>query len=359
MAELDWRDAERSFARPGAELARLGRRWRRRAIASVVAAAAIAALLVGALALRAASHEAYVVLRVSEGIISDGQGMPRGELRGYVESALLTRPVLLDLIEAEGLFEAERERGEQFAIEALRRSLSIEIYGNFFASWERIGPRSLRIRITYRSGDRDEAAGVARRLAGMIESAEIHQRQWRFEESSELSQSVVARAEQRLEVRRRQLTDQLVELRRAELDGDAIHAGTLRLQANHLASIMQFEDRTLRAALLEQGELEFRRAAARERLGILFTVVDERLPPPPRFTTWAPLLAVGGIVFVLTLPLAGIAAGAFDPRLHERGDIARLGLPVIGHVSRFQGRRRGPRGRLSGARRRAGSSSRP
>jgi hypothetical protein len=350
MASLDWRDAERSFARPGRELVRLARRWRHRLIASVLAAAAVAGLLAGALALRSASHEAYVVLRVSEGIVGDGQGMPRGELRGYVESALLTRPVLLDLIEAEGLFEAERARGEQFAVEALRRALGIEIYGNFFASWERIGPRSLRIRITYRSGDREEAASAVRGLARMIEQAEIHQRRWRFDDSSALSQSVVARAQERLEVRQRQFTDQLIELRSAELAGDTIKAGTLRLQANHLAAIMQFEDRNLRSALLQHGELEFRRAAARERIGILFTVVDERIPPPPRFTRWAPLLAVGGIVFLLTLPMAGIAAGAFDPRLHEQGDVARLGLPVLGHVPRSRRRGRGPRrGPLAGS----------
>ncbi len=337
----DWRDAERRLPGPAHELARLTRRARHRVWIASAAAVAAACLAIGAFALRAGHHEAQVILRVSEGLISDGAGMPRGELRGYVESALLTRSVLLDLIEEENLFEAERERGEQFAVEAMRRAIDIEIYSNFFATWQRIGPRSLRIRITYRSGDREEAAAVARSLARMIESAEIAQRRWRFDESRELSQSVVARAEERVEQRERRLAEVLEELRQAELALDSIRAGTLRLHARHLINIAQADRRGLHEALLEQSELDFRRSAARERLGILFAVVDERPPPPPPLRAWLSLVALGGVVFVLTLPFAGIAAGAFDPRLHEKGDIERLGLPAVGHVPPFRGHRLG------------------
>ena len=338
----DWRDAEREFRRPSYELARLVRRGRPRALAAVLASLLVAAAMTLSLAMRASHHEAHLILRVSEGIISDGAGMPRGELRGYVESALLTRPILSELIEAEELFLAERERGEQFAIEALRRALDIEVYGNFFATWERIGARSLRIRITYRAAEHEEASAVTRALARMIVRAELAQRRGRFDDTSELSEAIVARAQDRMDRRQRDLTDRLVELRRAELARDVIDAGNLRLQARHLAGRLQADHQSLRGAMLEQTELAFRRAAAHARLGILFRVVDEVVPSPPRLTRWPSRLAMGGMMFLLLLPFAGLAAGAFDPRLHERADVARLGLSALGHVPRARGPRRPP-----------------
>ena len=339
MARENWCDREQAFPRPAVELGRIARRCRHRIGAAILAAIVLAGAAVAVLVLRSGQHEAQVILRVSEGIIGDGQGMPRGQVRGYVESALLTRPVLLEIVEREDLFAAQREHSDQHAIEALRRSLELEVFGNFFATWERVGPRSLRIRITYRSSDREEAASVARAIAQMVESAEIEQRRWRFDESSKLSQSVITRVERSVDARERELKNRLVELRKAELQGDRIHAGSLRLRAQHLADTMRLEQRGLRNAHLAQSNIEFRRSAARERLGILFRVVGETIPPPVAPYPWSTLVMLGGVVFVVALPLTGTAAGAFDRRLHDLDDVARLGVASLGHVPRFRDRR--------------------
>ncbi len=343
MASADWRDAERSMPSPAHEVVRLARRSRRRLGWTVAGAAFAAVLAAGMWHVREGQHEAEIVLRVSEGLIDDERGMPGGEIRGYVESALLTRSVLGDIIERQELFPAARERGEQAAIDALRDAIDVEIYGNFFAAWEGVGSRSLRIRITYRSGDRQEAAGVIRALADEVQSAELEERRFRFDEGRDLSQTVIARVSRQLDERQRELRDRLLELRRAEAQGDPVQAGALRLQASHLLDLYEYEQRMLRDALAQHRELDFRRAAARERLGILFTVVAEELPPPPPADPWTPLALVGGAMFMLSLPLSAVAAGAFDRRLHDGEDISRLGLDVVGHVPRFRGHALGAR----------------
>ncbi|MDB4966875.1 MAG: hypothetical protein JWN44_2564 [Myxococcales bacterium] len=49
------------------------------------------------------------------------------------------------------------------------------------------------------------------------------------------------------------------------------------------------------------------------------------------------LAILGGVLFVLALPLAGIAVGALDPRIYDLADVERLGLPTVGKLRRFDG----------------------
>ncbi len=66
------------------------------------------------------------------------------------------------------------------------------------------------------------------------------------------------------------------------------------------------------------------------------TIVDEHKPE---------VAGTRGFVLVLVLSFVGICAlfasalivGAFDSRIHEGDDVARLGLPLLGHVPGFAG----------------------
>ena len=51
------------------------------------------------------------------------------------------------------------------------------------------------------------------------------------------------------------------------------------------------------------------------------------------------------------VPLCAIGFGTLDSRIHEREDVTRLGIPVVGHLPRFKGDRVGSlrdRGALAG-----------
>lgn len=337
--KTSWREAERRRAGPARELARILDRGRRRARVALAIAVLAAAGIGLFYYLRASQHEAEIVLRVSEGAVSTESGIARAEARGYVESALLTRPLLSEIVQEEDLFPARRERGEEAAVSALREAIEIEVFGNYFAAWDSVGARSLRIRLRYASQDRAEAMAVVRGLARTIRRAEREQRHRRLEEGSALSQAVLARAEDQIGARERQVADRAAAHWR-ERPADPARARALRFRAERTAELLESERERVREAREARGELEIRRAAVRERLGLLFTVVDERMPPPRR-GAGARAAGLAGLGFALALPLAVAAAGAFDRRVYSREDVARLGVPAIGRVPRFRGHRLG------------------
>ena len=47
------------------------------------------------------------------------------------------------------------------------------------------------------------------------------------------------------------------------------------------------------------------------------------------------------ILFVITVVLVSLFVGAFDSRVHDLDDVARLGIPIVGHIPRFPGDRVG------------------
>ena len=88
---------------------------------------------------------------------------------------------------------------------------------------------------------------------------------------------------------------------------------------------------------------DLQRAMDARGVGLLFQVVDERPPPPPPDPRAVRIrIAMLSLVcFLFFLPLCAIGIGAFDQRLHDREDVQRLGLDVVGHMPPFSGAERG------------------
>ena len=55
----------------------------------------------------------------------------------------------------------------------------------------------------------------------------------------------------------------------------------------------------------------------------------------PKISKPKELAVIGLITFLVLLPLCGIGVGAFDARIYEREDAARLGWRVLAHVGAF------------------------
>jgi capsular polysaccharide biosynthesis protein len=71
-------------------------------------------------------------------------------------------------------------------------------------------------------------------------------------------------------------------------------------------------------------------------LDMSLQIVHEDRPerPPQRGFV---LMMVGLVIGAGTLVAVALVLGAFDSRVHESDDVARLGLPVLGHVPGFAG----------------------
>ena len=332
----DWLEDERDSHSAVRELRRLKRRAKQRVIRTILVALAVAAAVVAYKARAPRHFTSKVILRVSEGLAGDS-AMPEEGLKGYVESALLTQDVLLELIDDFDLYPLDRARGDQFALDSIRDDLEVEVFQNFFAAGYDVGPRSTRIALSFRSQDREEAIAVAQEVTDRIVAIEMERREQALDEMVRAARSVLDRAQATLAAQQQHLSQLLVGMQLAEKTGDRGRAGQLRVQSQHLLESMHTHEQTVRRARQRKEDIELRRHAAQRRAGLNFEIADERVPRLPPDHAWAPLLMLGGAVFVLSLPLAAIAVGAFDRRLREVDDVERLGLPVLGRVPRFRG----------------------
>ncbi len=85
------------------------------------------------------------------------------------------------------------------------------------------------------------------------------------------------------------------------------------------------------ARLLSERKLE------QSQPGLLFEVTDPARAARPGSPRPRELVTLAAILFALLLPLAGIAAGAFDSRIYDAQDVRRLGLEAVGHLDPFPG----------------------
>jgi capsular polysaccharide biosynthesis protein len=88
-------------------------------------------------------------------------------------------------------------------------------------------------------------------------------------------------------------------------------------------------------------------------LDVTLEVVGEKRPDRPVTSTFA-LVLVMCVVATAALIGSAMVVSSFDPRVHDTDDVARLGLPVLGHVPAFAGDRVGSL-RQRGARRNSGA----
>ena len=79
-----------------------------------------------------------------------------------------------------------------------------------------------------------------------------------------------------------------------------------------------------------------RLAFAHGRVLLTLAVVDESRPERPTHSGLI-LVMVAAVVGTGALLGSALLLGAFDSRVHEPDDVARLGLPMLGHVPGFAG----------------------
>ncbi len=320
------------------ELQRLKRRTWVRPIPVLLLAAAVTGLIVYKVATKPVAVQSEVVIAMAEGVLSRQQiGIPVDQLREYVSTMLLPDTKLIELIEQRNLFRLRKKLGPQFAIEELRSSLEIQIWKNSFMYYDpedENSRHSARIGLAVTDSDPDRALDIARDLARIvIETAAVHRAK------------VADVVEKRVALLRDATDDKLAKLadevtaKQAAIDnaikrGRADVAAMLRID---LAALVREQHKTedqLTSIAASPDALAAEIAAA--GLDMSLAIVEEHRPERPSHSGF--VLAMVAVV-VGTGALLGSATllGAFDSRVHDTDDVARLGLPVLGHVPGFAG----------------------
>lgn len=336
----DWYESEESTRKAMVqELQRIRRRARVRPVPVVLLAIAITGVLTYKLATRRQSFAAEVVLALREGTLGTRErvGMPLGELREFVTSVLLPDNKLEELIERRNLHRLRRRLGMQWAVAELREQIQIEVWRNTYVYYDPDQPNrdpSARIGITVTEGDPDLAYLLAHDIASIVMSSV---REHRLDYAARIA-AVIAHE-------RDALSDRLTAL---ELERTEVMIAFSKARREHAEGVAQALDlRLVRIDSQQQdaekmmSELTTSLDAIADRiaeagLDLVIELVAEKRPSRP--TNRGLLIAItAAIVGVGSLIGAAVVFGAFDSRVHDVEDVARLGLPVLGHVPGFPG----------------------
>jgi hypothetical protein len=313
---------------------------------------------------RPGMHTARVILRISEGGLSEYRGsvLPRSELKDYIYGfALSDKTLREDIIDKHKLFQREMKLfGADGAVGELRDGLSIDVFHNFFHfnKSNESTPRSLRLGIVYMHEDAEFAYKMAVLLADLVVKVESGKRLQEVRFAASNAQQLLAAAEQAQDQRRQQIASLMAKIGDAELAGDGVGAAMARVEIASLAQAERREAQYLENMQRETEQIENSRRLEESNMGMVFELAGRvrpvSRPPPGPFV----LGLLGLVCFFMFVPVCAIGLGTLDSRSHEIEDVRRLSMPALGHIPAFAGDRtsslrqrgalepRGPFGRL-------------
>ena len=318
------------------EIRRIKRRTRWSAV--IALATVMTAAITYKLVTRKAHYEAEVVLALHEGALATKHtGIPVNELKDFVSSVLMPDAKLADLIQRRNLERLRFTLGMPWAIAELRERIHIEVWRNSFIYYDPERPHgqaSARISISITDEDPDDAFMLARDLAAIVtESARDHRLDYAGRIAGEVARMRDSLS-QRLSALELERSEKLIAVAKAKRDGKQGVAQAYNLRLTQIDHQQRDTEKLLHEISTSQDALADQIAQA--GLDLVLEVVDERRPDRPEDRgLWIAIAAV--IVGIGSLCVSALFLGAFDSRVHDADDIARLGLPVLGHVPGFSG----------------------
>jgi len=321
-------------------------RVRRRAAARPFLTLALAALVTSALGyVIVTKHrklEAEVVLALTESTLAgEHSGLQAQELREYVSSVLLSDRNVALVIEAQDLYRTRKRMGMQFAITELREQLEVDVWKNTFVYYrdsESNSRKSARIGLTVIDSDPDKAYGIARALADVMIRTHDAERMKMTGALAAQVQLMRVTVEAELASLAGAIAAKQATIALATSQGKRGVAAALMVDLADLdARHKDLETQLSQIATSRDGVADQISAAG---LDITLEVVGERRPDRPVTSTFA-LVLVLCVVATGALIASAMVVSTFDPRVHDIDDVARLGLPVLGHVPAFAGDRVG------------------
>jgi hypothetical protein len=303
VTEHRWLLSEPSFRELPRQLAGLFRRGVRRPLGLGLGCACLALLLLASLALLTPRYAPRVVLRVLESD-RDPTSTPalKRQLGEYVREGVLTAEPLLEIRSRYGLYPHAADRTA--ALAAFRRDIDVDVYRNYFVEARAAGdqPRSARVMVSYRAGDRETALAVTRDLASLIVGRVEASRRDQSERASLAAGEATRSLEDSLAERYARLAQVRVALRSApepELEVELVSL---------LGSIATLE-RRLDAATKRQGAVDLGAASEKFGVGLRFEVAEDAAVP--LFNPHSRLRELALVLmFISGFPFVVLAAGA-------------------------------------------------
>jgi hypothetical protein len=330
---VSWIDQELGLVGAGREIRRLARRAAARPVRTLGITLLITLAVVGRNARKVQAYPSRIVFRVTEGELDATTAPPPNrQLKSYVKTAIFSNGRLIELMRARKLRAAALKKDPAQAAEDMREDIGVEVWRNYFLDARGMfdPARSARLAIVYADKDPQLAYDVVRDLGALIQQSEGSTRVAEAEQAAEQITGMVAAAREELTRAQVKIAEKELALTHAKPDvavGLTVELTDLR------QAILSLEARVERLSSAKS-ELALRADIERHQLGLQFELVDSGRPA--RIVHPHPI-RLGLIVFLLVLPLVGIAIGAFNSRVYDLDDVRRLGIEPLGQVPSFPG----------------------
>jgi hypothetical protein len=326
---MTWLEQEESlFAAGHRQVRRLLSRSRCRPVAAACLAAGLGFMLFAAQARRPKLYEAEVALLITEGAFaSDGRPRPRGELRAFITDVAFADARLYDLIGKRDLVRRLGGADRTVTLARVRKLIEVHTWHDYFEGYRESTdpPRTARVTIGFSASDPELALAVARDMGELVaETQTAHETQDAAARVDALR--IAAESSASEAARRRDLLGQ-ARLAAAERPDFALLLG-----AQQLARASDAADKASRSAAAELMEAQLHLRTA-QRMGARAQVLDPGVPPwrvPSRRNR---LVRQAATALVVSVPLAIILVGAFDPTVRDEQDLRRVGVRLLGRVT--------------------------
>jgi hypothetical protein len=338
-APAPWEADERAAGGAVGELRRLARRAAARPLLTLLLTLVVTGAFVVWRAQKQQVFESKIVFRVVEGDL-DLHTAPRtnGRLREYVADVCFSTARLAAVIKARGLYPSLAKRDITLAVEEMRDDTAVEVWRNYFIDRAPGDSREAHVAVSYRGRDPHLVYDVVRDLGRLITEEEQKTRVGQAAAALQAADDEVANAKLLLEQAQRDLVAK--ELARTLARSDEERARLL-VRTLGLEQAVPRLERTLEAAQRKRQSMYLRLQLERRSMGLRFELVDPGHVQPAGISRKKLLLMAALALFVLSLPLAVMAVGAFDQRIYAVDDVQRLGLRALGGVRAFAGDNRG------------------
>jgi uncharacterized protein involved in exopolysaccharide biosynthesis len=326
---VTWLDEEPSLVVVGYQQVRRAiKRARRRPWVTVSLAVSMAGLLLAIQARRPKQYRAEVGLLITEGVIeNNGLPRPRGELRALVNDAIFVTARLEGLVDKHGLVKKLGESSKAAAVARVKKLIEVEVWQDYLVSYRDSTdpPRSARVAIGFSAPDPSTSLKVAQELGEMVAetqtASETNVADARIAGYRAIAKSAAAMAARHSEQIGREIVD--------ALDHPTPYAA-LRLRELKEASRVAEDASQFAAADLFNAELQRREMEKFRRR--LVKVVDPGIPVWQTVSSGRPSVRRGVLSLGLTLALAVLLVGTFDPTVRDEQDLRRAGLLPLGSI---------------------------
>jgi hypothetical protein len=331
---MTWLDQEELLIIVGhRQVRRLLARSRCRPVATACLAVVIGLVIFAAQARRPSRFQAEVGLLITEGAFApDGRPRPRGELRDFINRAAFADARLDELIGKHDLVQRLGGGDRAATLPRMRKLIDVQTWHDYFEGYRQRTdpPRTARVTIGFTAPDPALALAVARDLGELV--AETQTIRESGEAMAHVEQVRIFMASAATETAHRRREFEQAEQAASER-GDP--ASLWRVQKTKEA--LEVAERAYRSAAagLVSAQLHARVAG---QLGGRVQVVDPGIPPWRTRPRAERLIRQAAVALILSLPLAVILTGAFDPTIRDEQDLRRAGLRLLGQARSYSRR---------------------